>query len=258
MQVDDCINYNSALLTNEQLANLGSVANYGTNYAPTAAIAAGGSATYFVPLTGNMFQQMGGLWLPGISSYILCRVYGRPSVESGTGTLTCSGLFLHGKMYQLSPHDEQDEMTKFQGQIVSKPFLDNLRYQNPTTYTANVQSQQILSAYVGDCLQFIGGFQANNQVATGGNFRNYQSIGPNGLIELLDSSGQNIVGGSPLNYNQVRFLDFTRNYPGTIMQTFPLVWQGFGDPARGILHGVRDGFQYFDTKDQLRIIHLGL
>lgn len=249
----DCINYNSALLTTEQLTSIGIVANYNTGYAPLGPIPAGGSATYFVPLTGNMFQQMNGLWLPALSSYILCRVYGKSSVESGTGTLACTNLFLHGEVSQLSPYDEAAEDSKYRNNIVSKPFLDNLRHQNPTTYTSGTQSQQILSAYSGDALQFIGGFQANNQVATGGNFRNYQSIGPNGLLELLDSSGQNIIGGSALNYNQVRYIEFSKKFPGTLMQTFPLVWMGFGDPAMGILHGVREGFMHFDTKDQFRI-----
>lgn len=249
----DCLQFNTAVLHNAQLASVAAIGGYNTSYQATGTvIAANGSTTYFVPLFGNLFAQMRGLYLPNLRDVnILLRVYGRNSITAGTGSLRCDNIFLHGKCHHLSPASEAAELAKDRDQVINYNFVNVVRFENPYTFAAGNATTVQLNQFDGDCAQLIGGLRANPGTASG--YNNWADLRNDGLINMLDSNGQNIVGGSPLNYGQVRYLDWPRQFPGSLNQTFPLVWQPFGDPVKAIQHGIRDGFQYLDSKDQIQL-----
>jgi hypothetical protein len=120
-------------------------------------------------------------------------------------------------------------------------IADALRHRVYDSFTSGIPTKQTLSAFYGKCFMLWGGFRANDSSGTSNAYRTYTAIGAASTIELLDGNSQNIVGGSAISVNKMRFLNFSRMVPGNVMQALPLFWLPLGD-CSGIRNGVPDGF----------------
>lgn len=252
----DNLFFNTAVLSEEQLSSVSSVNNFDSSYGGVQTIAASGTTRYYMPLIGNFAQQFGGVCLSGLNAYILCRIFSRSSgcLESGSGTFNLAQMTLLAEMEVMRSDDLMELNELYRNNILEKPIIDFVRYEVTQTFNSSTAYQLTLHPFTGNCSYIIGGFRSSILAASAGT-RTYSSIGDTGLVELLDATGQSQSGGSGLDYVFLRKEEWPQHWPGTMLQSMPLiVFQFSEEPLQALLHGHRDnGYHYFDSRDQIKI-----
>lgn len=251
----DNLFYNFASVSNEQLTSLSTVNNFNTSFAGPTAIAASGTTRYYLPIIGAFCEQHQGVYLAGLNGYILFRVYSRPTgVESGSGTLNVASMQLLAEIEQLPEPDLKDLDMMYLNNMLERPILDCVQYQVTQTFNASTAYTLTLQPFVGNCAFIIGGFRSSFSNTSGG-ARTYSSIGATGQVGLLDSAGANQNGGSDLDYNYLRYVDWPAHWNSTMLTSLPLITMHFSEkPIDALVKGIKsEGLYYFDTRDQLRI-----
>lgn len=244
--------FNLAHLTQEELSQVAAVNNMNTSFAGPSAIAASGSARYYVPLLGSFIEQGQGLYLGGLKSPIRCRIYARASVESGSGTLNTAGLILHGSMEELPGQDLDDLDHEYANNVVEKPFLDIQNWSVSQTFAPSTAYTFQLQSIIGEVPYMLVGFRSST-AATNGGTRTFSALGNTATVEYLDVNGQNQQGGSALDYGQLRYLEAPKNWVGSMFASLPLIPIIFGEPTAAVLRGEKKGYRYNDTHDQLKL-----
>lgn len=120
------------------------------------------------------------------------------------------------------------------------------------TFAPGVEKRYALSPFYGRCLQIVGGLRALDDVGTNHSYRSWISIGELGTVELFDGNSQNVVGGSPLNFWNLRYNGYNRRYNAGLTETLPLVFLSFGRPE-SIYYGPVNGYMDMSRLHQFAI-----
>ena len=250
----DQIFLNYGLYTDEQLSHIAAVANMNTSFAGPSAIATSSSITYYCPLPGNFAQQSEGFFLGALTGSIICRIYSRNAVESGTGTLVTDDVKLLMECEQL-PQNELEQLLELHKQSpVMYPVLDCSVLTIGQTYTASTQYSLNLTNVTGQVAYAIGGLRSSKSNTSAG-YRTFADLGKTATLELKDSAGQNQNGGSALEYAQIRYIEAPKYWKGKLASSLAVLPLCFClDPAAAVGFGVKQGGYYFDSKDQLYIM----
>ncbi len=243
--------HNLNFLTNEQVTNIVNVNNMNTSFAGPSSIAASGSATYFVPLIGNIFQTGHGIFMGGLKGYIVMRFYGNSSVESGSGTLALNKLVIHAKCKQL-PQYQMDELRKeYETSVLEKPYIDYAHMPLPNTYNASTQYTIQMSGLTGSMAYALIGLRSST-AATSGGIRTFANLGNLAQVAWADENG-NLVNSPTYEYYAIqRFIDSARWFPGTFFSSIPMIPIVFGDPYKAVMLGESRGSYYCNSRDQLQ------
>jgi hypothetical protein len=247
---------NGLLFTNEQLTNISSTQNFNNTMGGVTAIASNGNASYYCPLFLSFIGQDGKFPLNCLKGYLLFRFYFQPSVETGTGVLSVKGMNLHLFCHDIPMADKQDLKNIYESNTYELDFLDNIDVTFPNqTITAQTNNPFRLTSLAQCRLAFaLGTFRAGTANASAA-ARTYTSIGSTSSAKyvLLNANGQDISGGSQLQYPLMRYLHSTRTVPGQLFTNLPIVPFLFSSPIKS-LAGVDDGDQDFTGYEQTAYI----
>lgn len=129
-----------------------------TSLAGPSAIAASGTATYYLPLILTFFGQDGHFPLNAMNGYINFRFFFRPSVESGTGTLNCVSMNLHAMVHDIPHHEKADIKEIYHSNHYEFDYLDVIDVSFPNqTVTAGTQNTFRLTALSNATVPFMMG-----------------------------------------------------------------------------------------------------
>ena len=244
----DQIFLNYGLYTDEQLSYIATVSNMNTSFAGPSAIATSSSITYYCYLPGNFAQQSEGFFLGALTGSIICRIYSRNAVESGTGTLVTDDVKLLMECEQL-PQNELEQLLELHKQSpVMYPVLDCSVLAIGQTYTASTQYRLNLTNVTAQVAYAIGGLRSSKSNTSAG-YRTFADLGKMATLELKDSAGQNQNGGSTLEYAQIRYIEAPKYWKGKLASSLAVLPLCFClNPVAAVSFGVKQGGYYFDSK----------
>lgn len=242
--------HNLNMLTNEQLTNVVNCNNMNTSFAGPSSIAASGSASFFVPVLGNIFQTGHSIFMGGLQGYITMRFYGNSSVESGTGTLVFNKLVIHAKCRAIPDSDLKKLRQEYATSILEKPYIDYAHMPIPNTYNASTAYTVQMSGLTGSMVYALIGFRSSTS-ATSGGIRTFANLGNLATISWADENGVAVNAPSAEYYAIQRFIDSAKSFPGQFFNYIPMVPIIFGDPYRSVMLGESRGSYYCNSRDQL-------
>jgi hypothetical protein len=250
----------------EQLQYLGRVANFNpditytspVNYGAPTAIAASGTATYYQDIIGILFQQANGHFpLSALGQKILLRLYFQDAQEVNA-TLRLDSVRLVISSEQL-PDGEYKELADYMRKSnFHLRYLDQVRVTvGSKTFTAGTENiNQLSGAQNIEAAFWFGGLRSSLAIAagakrtyaqiTGGTWTNNYTLATKKGAKywLTNNDGQDITGGSGLDFNFLRWNWVSEFVPGQIFAYMPLLFAFHGNPVSAML-GVHDGsFKY--------------
>ena len=245
------------------------LANYSAgHYASTAQrIAMATTAnSYYLPLY-DFFRQSKSIALLEPSHNYQLRVFMQPlaSITSGTGTATATinSVNLIAKVIRL--RDEETNVLKmelFSKQRLHAKFND-LKNQSYTVNSGVSSTNIVLSAITGPICYLIFVVRPTASL-TGNNAFNFTAIAS---YEILNSSGQNIVGGQPISNSQALLVNgndwcsssyLTENALGVTNNGANVYIHSFSaDPVDSAQHARSLGAYNFSGSEQLKLNFVG-
>jgi hypothetical protein len=223
-QYGETIWFNQGMLfTNEALQSEAAVQNFSTAFGAGTAIAANGAARYWIPLVSCWLVQDSGMWLGNLKANLICRIFFRPSVESGTGVLALDKVFIHFGTKELASDTKAEIREQYANNNVERRILDSINMPVTQTFTASTPYTIILSSFSNVLVPFwLACFRSSISNASAG-LRTFANIGDFAPYTLQNGQGQDLTGGSGFTYKERRHSDFPKRSPGTLLFNLPLV-----------------------------------
>lgn len=253
-QFGDNLFWNLANVSNEHLTNLVPLMNMNTSFAGTSAITASQTRVYQLPLIGAWWESVQPVMplLNDINIKVICV----NSVESGTGTLSCSGVTLVIEHEELQKEDIVKFKKLYYDEGVEYNIVDNVYQSNTQSFPNSSAIIFPLSASRGKCGSIWFCLRATSGSNTSGANRTYTQLSSTtnaeASIELLDSANVNMNGGSVLKSNWLRYFHSSQYFPSQMFASIPIYVISFGNPASHA-HGNHVGSVKLTTYEKLRI-----
>ena len=211
-----------------------------------ASIAAGASTTIYVPLLWN---AMINFYAGGLKAdlYIRCWFKGASAWATAATIPTLSSLSLYVGQDHLGRAEGAELQQRARTQVL------DYRFQRPSfqsitdNLTAGNRSQYQLSACHGLISQMMITVRLASATGSGLN-----TLVEPAKIELLDSSGQNLLGGAPLPAEYLRFVKTAHASSNPDTPTGPL-FLDFGSTRAALEHGTLPGYIVGDGALQLAV-----
>lgn len=200
-----------SMYSTEQQTRLAQLANFTTAaYAGETAIGTSASATYVLPIPGNLFPQIG-IYGPALTGDLIVRVFLRNGiVKAGTGTIVLTSMNLLVE-HQLIPESDKMELLKeYASSVQEMNFLDTLQLVKSATYTASTSVSEQLTPFLGLCPYMLVCFRSSTAVASGViyAFASIGSANTGAAIEIQSSTGTNLLQSSV--YDPAYLLSYDR------------------------------------------------
>ena len=211
-----------------------------------ASIAAGASSTIYIPILWSALNNVFiGSWKADV--YVRCWFKGASAWQTAATIPTLSSLNLYVGQDNLGRAEQQAMLERGRTQVL------DYRFQRPSfqsitdTLSAGGRTQYQLSAVHGLISQMM--ISVRLASATGSALT---TLVEPAKIELLDSSGQNLLGGAPLPAEYLRVVKCAHASSNPDTQTGPL-FLDFGATRAALEHGSLPGYIVGDGALQLAI-----
>ena len=211
-----------------------------------ASIAAGASTTIYVPI---LWSALNNVFMGAFKAdvYVRCWFKGASAWQTAATIPTLSSLNLYVGQDHLGRAEHTELMQRGRSQVL------DYRFQRPSfqsitdNLTANGRSQYQLSAVHGLVSSMMITVRLASATGSGLN-----TLVECAKIELLDSSGQNLLGGAPLPAEYLRAIKCAHSSSNPDTPSGPL-FLDFGATRAGLEHGSLPGYIVADGALQLAI-----
>jgi len=237
------------MYTSDEWTDQCEVTNCSSSFGAGTAIPAGATVTYYIPID-CLFSQLD-VFFPAIKSDFLVRVFFQPltaSIEAGTGTPSLTMANLVFQINELSTIEYDQKMAAANSSTITARFTYDAYQSNTFSMGASGSYQYQLSGVVGTVDYLLLSVRAATNTAAGQ--RTLADI--NGSFAILNSAGQNIVGGQAIPSRYNRFIQGPYYFDSVVFKTVPvLFWSHSSDPQEVYHHAKLLGFSGYDGTNQL-------